>query len=452
MIKVIARDGINPRRRTIGGRSSILKVLPSDTPMLTSQSSLCGSTDGCIIIDMHSSISSGKLWVVHASDGCYGTNQVPLSSHFFVDAFHFTPHGPVSIWTTPVRPAAPAYPWPILILDLKHYVPLLERHVITYMVAGHANPQEAVSHPGYVLNSFLKDLAQTIVHNILFPATSEFMRPLLPPRVSTVEFWHAQLNYAVLRAEAALVTGGSAESVAGDQLCVWNTIAPDAIIPATHLTLFLPPPLGAYVMANHQTHRDFKPHASSSPTDIPTFTVQQSLHFHLPEVCKNQSEMLNMARYAAADGYITPAAIPFLSHSLTNEHMTFQKIKWSLRFPLPTPTPTDPNRRFSATPSFQNSPSSGEALDGAIRVAAPFTYQSPSATLLPQTEFLRLPAVLDVLGPWEGAEKAVRGADSPVARGPGPDGREGPDGEEEENFGIGSCEGGVGAEVEAGLF
>ena len=94
----------------------------------------------------------------------------------------------------------------------------------------------ALSISEYVLNSFLKDLSQTIVHNILFPATSEYMRPSLHPRVSTVEFWHAQLNYAVLRAEAAFVSEGSAEGIAGDQLCQWNTIASDAIIPSTHLT------------------------------------------------------------------------------------------------------------------------------------------------------------------------------------------------------------------------
>ena len=33
--------------------------------------------------------------------------------------------------------------------------------------------------------------------------------------------------------------------------------------------------------------------------------------------------------------------------------MSFQKIKWSLRFPLPTPDPSDPSRRFSSTLSFQ---------------------------------------------------------------------------------------------------
>ena len=269
---------------------------------------------------------------------------------------------------------------------------VLERHVITHMVAGRCHLQEEHSHPGYVLNSLLTDLAQTIVQNVLFPATSAFMRPTLPPRVATVEFWQ------VLQAEVALVTGGSAEGIAGDQLCQWNTIAPDAIIPSTHLTLFLPPSLGAYVMANHQSHREFKPHPSSSTSDIPTFTVQQWLHFPLPGVLKNQVELLKMARYAAADGYITPAAIPFLSHSLTNEDMTFQKIKWSLRFPLPTPDPADPSRRFSSTPSFHNSPSSGEALEGAIRVAASFNYLSPTTTLLPTSEFLRLPDVFSVIG------------------------------------------------------
>ena len=105
-----------------------------------------------------------------------------------------------------------------------------------------------------------------------------------------------------------------------------------------------------------------------------------------------------MARYAAADGYITPAAIFLLSHSLTNNDMTFRKIKWSLRFPLLTPSPADPNRCFSSTPAFHNSPSSGEALEGAVRVAAPFTYVSAETTLLPNSEFLRFPDIFSKIG------------------------------------------------------
>ena len=95
MLKVLTRDGINPRRRVTGGKSSTLKVLPSALPRVSSQSSsLRGSTDACMIVNMHGSISAGKLWVVHGSDGCYGTNQVPLSSQFFVAAFQFTPLAP----------------------------------------------------------------------------------------------------------------------------------------------------------------------------------------------------------------------------------------------------------------------------------------------------------------------------------------------------------------------
>ena len=40
------------------------------------------------------------------------TNQVPLSSQFFVAAFQFTPFGPVRIWTTPTPPPPPQAPIP----------------------------------------------------------------------------------------------------------------------------------------------------------------------------------------------------------------------------------------------------------------------------------------------------------------------------------------------------
>ena len=56
-------------------RREIMKVLPSALPRVTSQSSsLRGTTDACMIVNMHGSVSAGKLWVVHGSDDCYGTN------------------------------------------------------------------------------------------------------------------------------------------------------------------------------------------------------------------------------------------------------------------------------------------------------------------------------------------------------------------------------------------
>ena len=47
-------------------------------------------------------------------------------------------------------------PWPILVLDLKSHVSLLELHVIAHMVASRSYLQEEHTHPGHVLNSLLK--------------------------------------------------------------------------------------------------------------------------------------------------------------------------------------------------------------------------------------------------------------------------------------------------------
>ena len=71
------------------------------------------------------------------------------------------------------------------------------------------------------------------------------------------------------------------DGLAGDQLCQWNSVAPDSILPATHLTLFLPPPLRAFVLANHQSHEDFKSTPSATQA-TPIFSVQQHLQFPLP--------------------------------------------------------------------------------------------------------------------------------------------------------------------------
>ena len=60
----------------------------------------------------------------------------------------------------------------------------------------------------------------------------------------------------------------------------------------------------------------------------PTFAVQQHLQFPLPQVFQNQAELLSLARQSAADGYLTPDAIPFLGH--TNQEITFKKVRWAL--------------------------------------------------------------------------------------------------------------------------
>ena len=78
--------------------------------------------------------------------------------------------------------------------------------------------------------------------------------------------------------------------------------------------------------------------------------------------------------------------------------MTFKKVCWALRFPLPPPS-KDPNaRRFSSTPAFRQGPRSGEALEGAIRVAAPLTYAQEDSVFLPDSHFLKLPSFERIYG------------------------------------------------------
>ena len=172
------------------------------------------------------------------------------------------------------------------------------------------------------------------------------MRPNLPPRVFTGEFWHAHFNYAALRTDPALAAIGSMDGLAGDQICQWNSVAPNSILPATHLSVFVPPPLGAFVLANHQNHEDNKSTSASATHSSPIFSVQQNIQFPLPQVFSNQDELLSLARLSAAEGYLSEEVIPFLGHS--NQQMTFKKVRWALRFPLPPPSKDPAARRFSS--------------------------------------------------------------------------------------------------------
>ena len=288
------------------------------------------------------------------------------------------------------------YPWPILTVDLKSFLPLMDRHVMTHLVAGRSAVNPQYQHPAPVLASFFTDLAHTIAHHLLAPLNSQYMRPNLPPRIFTSEFWHAHFNYAALRTDPSLAAVGSMDGLAGDQLCQWNSVAPDSILPATHLTLFLPPPLGAFVLANHQSHEDFKSTPASATQATPIFSVQQHLQFPLPQVFANQQEHLSLARQSAVEGYLSPETIPFLGHS--NQHLTYKKVRWALHFPLPPPTKDPSARRFSSTPAFRQGPRSNEALEGAIRVAAPFSYNSEASVYLTDSHFLKLPDFDPYLG------------------------------------------------------
>ena len=65
---------------------------------------------------------------------------------------------------------------------------------------------------------------------------------------------------------------------------------------------------------------------------------------------------------------------------------------------MPPPVTSGSARRFSSTLTFQQGPHSAEALDGALRLAAPFSYNNDASHVLFNSPFLRLPD-LSILRP-----------------------------------------------------
>ena len=222
------------------------------------------------------------------------------------------------------------YPWPILTIDLKNFLPLMDRHVLTHLVAAQASVNPRFQHPAPVLGSFFKDLAHAVVHTILASQ--------LPAHASksTATGFHRRVLACPLQL-CRTTAIGSMDGLAGDQICQWNSVAPDSILPATHLSIFVPPPLGAFVLANHQNHEDFKSTPASATQSSPIFSVQQNIQFPLPQVFSNQDELLSLARLSAAEGYLT-------GHS--HQPITFKKVRWALRQKIPLAAVSLPLLRF----------------------------------------------------------------------------------------------------------
>ena len=74
--------------------------------------------------------------------------------------------------------------------------------------------------------------------------------PPLPGPLMSPRFWHAHLNHACTRAVSPLA--GTTDNMVGDQLAIWNqvNVRSHEPIPSTHLTIFVPPALGAFILAN----------------------------------------------------------------------------------------------------------------------------------------------------------------------------------------------------------
>ena len=68
----------------------------------------------------------------------------------------------------------------------------------------------------------------------------------------THQFWHHGTNIAT----PASLEGAPNCTLLGDQLCQWSSVGAtaDSLLLASHLTVHLPPRIGAYVLANHKTN------------------------------------------------------------------------------------------------------------------------------------------------------------------------------------------------------
>ena len=78
-----------------------------------------------------------------------------------------------------------SYPWSCLVLDLKELLPILDRYVLSCIIASHATLYTDLTHD-QALFPLLRALAQTIV-NIISPQASLNTRPVLPKEIYKVD-------------------------------------------------------------------------------------------------------------------------------------------------------------------------------------------------------------------------------------------------------------------------
>ena len=133
-----------------------------------------------------------------------------------------------------------------------------------------------------------------------------------------------------------------------------------------------------------------RPVTPSQPHSSSVLTASRPFHLDLPVIYPEHEDLImDNARQAAATGFIRPESIPLLA--ITDESFYLGKLSWTLRFPVPAPDPSGSARRFSSTVTFQQGPHSAEALEGALRLASPFSYGNEASHVLFNCPFLRLP-------------------------------------------------------------
>ena len=100
-----------------------------------------------------------------------------------------------------------------------------------------------------LLNQLLQSLSAA-------PATSNFNLSEIESVFFTHQFRHHHLVHGTNIATPASLEGAPSDTLLGDQLCQWSSVGAtaDSLLLANHLTVHLPPRIGAYVLANHKTN------------------------------------------------------------------------------------------------------------------------------------------------------------------------------------------------------
>ena len=124
------------------------------------------------------------------------------------------------------------YPWARLVLDMKELLLSFDRHLITCLIANQVQGNDPL-HPDTVLSSFLYHLGQLILLIIAPHDTDDAPLFLQHPEI-----------YAVSQ---------SSDRLLGNQICHWTTRTSETCMKVTHLVVFLPPALSAYVLSRHRT-------------------------------------------------------------------------------------------------------------------------------------------------------------------------------------------------------
>ena len=279
----------------------------------------------------------------------------------------------------------PAHPWSTLVLDLKGVLHELDRHFHTHLLSGLLQAQ-IVPSKIQLLNQLLQSLSVAIV-DILFPATSNFNLPEIESVFFTHQFWHHHLVHGTNIATPASLEGAPSDTLLADQLCQWSSVGAtaDSLLLASHLTV--PPRIGAYVLANHKTN------ASRLVTDPDVtgqnsrsnYVVKQRSQFRSPIMGSDMA--LTAARASAAAGHVPPGLVPFLASP--NADIIQHRLNWTLRFPLPGPSPNDANaHRFANLALHASGHHSNESLRNALQLHQTFSRTNAMVT---NPTFLRVP-------------------------------------------------------------